>query len=88
MLFRADILNTHHHHHHSDCLPTHRPDFKLSSTVGLEEHCLGSKWAPSPLNDIAVQLDEKILGDVENILEIWLELLVKRMPPHSPVPIQ
>merc|ERR1711863_10811 len=32
-----------------------RPDFKLSSTVGLEEHRLRSKRASSPLNDIAVQ---------------------------------
>merc|ERR1712055_120766 len=30
-----------------------RPDFKLSSTVGFEEHCLRSKWASSPLDDIA-----------------------------------
>merc|ERR1712179_753523 len=32
-----------------------RPDFKLSSTVGLEEHCLRSKRTTSPLDDIAVQ---------------------------------
>merc|ERR1719305_1955695 len=32
-----------------------RPDFKLSSAVGLEEHCLRSKWATSPLDDVAPQ---------------------------------
>merc|ERR1711990_55955 len=28
-----------------------RPDFKLSSSVGLEEHCLRSKRAASPLDN-------------------------------------
>merc|ERR1712037_483394 len=32
-----------------------RPDFKLSSAVGLEEHRLGSKWATSPLDDVTPQ---------------------------------
>merc|ERR1719500_446390 len=32
-----------------------RPDFKLSPAVGLEEHCLRSKWATSPLDDVAPQ---------------------------------
>merc|ERR1711863_13999 len=32
-----------------------RPDFKLRSAVGLEEHCLRSKWATSPLDDVAPQ---------------------------------
>ena len=31
-------------------------DFKLSSSVGLEEHRLRSKWAASPLDDVAPQL--------------------------------
>merc|ERR1719495_2954661 len=32
-----------------------RPDLKLCSTIGLEEHRLGSKGASSPFNDVTVQ---------------------------------
>merc|ERR1712122_68353 len=32
-----------------------RPDLKLCSTVGLEEHCLRSKGTASPLDNVAVQ---------------------------------
>merc|ERR1711934_1265020 len=32
-----------------------RPDFKLGSAVGLEEHRLRSKWATSPLDDVTPQ---------------------------------
>ena len=41
---------------------THRPDLKLCSTVGLEEHCLGSKGAASPLDNVAVQLKEELIS--------------------------
>ena len=47
---------------------THRPDLKLCSTVGLEEHCLGSKGAASPLDNVAVQLKEELISTNPDIL--------------------
>ena len=47
---------------------THRPDLKLCSTVGLEEHCLGSKGAASPLDNVAVQLKEELTSTNPYIL--------------------
>ena len=47
---------------------THRPDLKLCSTVGLEEHCLGSKGAASPLDNVAVQLKEELTSTNPDIL--------------------
>ena len=47
---------------------THRPDLKLCSTVGLEEHCLWSKGAASPLDNVAVQLKEELISKNPDIL--------------------
>ena len=47
---------------------THRPDLKLCSTVGLEEHCLGSKGSASPLDNVAVQLKEELTSTNPYIL--------------------